>query len=198
MTNEVIQTSMAASVISCSDDLLSEILSHLLAKTLLRFKSVSKQWKFLISDRKLTVNHSQNTYITSPPSVFLKWHYRFQSITVELQTLTLRGIFSPIYDQFIFELNIKYDGAQKGVWCYKLLINGQNSFGIWNIPIKCIEIWDNAYVISIVWYLSINMWPLGLIVVVLVVWKLLSTGNGFMAWISIQLVYTQAQISTRS
>lgn len=65
---------MAASFIGCSNDLLPEILIHLPPKTLLRFKLVSKQWNFLISDRGFAINHSRNAHI-NPISVLLPAYF---------------------------------------------------------------------------------------------------------------------------
>lgn len=53
------ETSPAGNTIGCSLDLLAEILIHLPAKSLIRFKCVSKNWLSLISDPQFAGNHSR-------------------------------------------------------------------------------------------------------------------------------------------
>ncbi|THG20416.1 F-box protein At5g07610-like [Camellia sinensis] len=58
----------AEEVIASNEDLLTEILLRLPAKSLIRFKSVSKNWLHLISDSHFAVNHSRrirNSSMTS-------------------------------------------------------------------------------------------------------------------------------------
>ncbi|GAB4855312.1 hypothetical protein Ancab_023931 [Ancistrocladus abbreviatus] len=59
--------------IADSEDLLTEILSRLPVKHLLRFKSVSKQWLNLISDRRFSLFHSQRH--PNPPSSALFFNH---------------------------------------------------------------------------------------------------------------------------
>ncbi|GAB4855313.1 hypothetical protein Ancab_023932 [Ancistrocladus abbreviatus] len=59
--------------IADSEDLLMEILSRLPVKYLLRFKSVSKQWLNLISDRRFSLFHSQRH--PNPPSSALFFNH---------------------------------------------------------------------------------------------------------------------------
>ncbi|KAK9732958.1 hypothetical protein RND81_04G034200 [Saponaria officinalis] len=64
----------SASVVGSNDDLLTEILSHLQVKPLLRFKSVNKQWHSTISHPSFSLLHSLRHPHPPPSALYLLLH----------------------------------------------------------------------------------------------------------------------------
>ncbi|XP_058202893.1 F-box protein At5g07610-like [Rhododendron vialii] len=68
-----------AEVIANNVDLLTQILLFLPAKSLIRFKSVSKQWLSLVSDSRFAAKHHCRNPRPSISGIFLGWKYTNQS-----------------------------------------------------------------------------------------------------------------------
>ncbi|KAF7152191.1 hypothetical protein RHSIM_Rhsim01G0017700 [Rhododendron simsii] len=69
----------AAEIIANNVDLITQILLFLPAKSLIRFKSVSKQWFALISDTQFAAEHHCRNPRPSISGFFLGWKYAHQS-----------------------------------------------------------------------------------------------------------------------
>ncbi|CAO2833141.1 unnamed protein product [Amaranthus hypochondriacus] len=78
---------LSSEIIGQNDDILSEILLHLPVKSLLQFKTVSKQWNSLISDRGFSILHCRRHCYSPSSGLFFLHHHPF---------------ISPIYDFISF------------------------------------------------------------------------------------------------
>ncbi|XP_058206866.1 F-box protein At5g07610-like [Rhododendron vialii] len=79
--------SRAVELVASNEDLLTEIISFLPAKPLLKFKSVSKHWRSLISDVKFTSNHA----CRNPSSSLISGLYFYHRPWVTFKSVSLHG-----------------------------------------------------------------------------------------------------------
>ncbi|XP_024626772.1 F-box/kelch-repeat protein At3g23880 [Medicago truncatula] len=68
---------MTPSLVFLLDDLIAEVLSFLPVKPLLRFKSVSKSWKILISDPTFVKLHLKRSAVQNPHFTLIMGHEKF-------------------------------------------------------------------------------------------------------------------------
>ncbi|KAF5956695.1 hypothetical protein HYC85_003920 [Camellia sinensis] len=81
--------SFAAELIANNSDLLTEILIRVSAKSLIRFKSVSKQWLSLISDSQFASDHARRNHHSSVSALYFysnRW-----SPDEQLQSVSIAG-----------------------------------------------------------------------------------------------------------
>ncbi|KAL7221865.1 hypothetical protein ACSBR1_023752 [Camellia fascicularis] len=84
--------SFAAELIANNSDLLTEILIRVPAKSLIRFKSVSKQWLSLISDSQFASDHSRRNHHSSSSSISAFYFYSKRwSPEEQLESLSIAG-----------------------------------------------------------------------------------------------------------
>ncbi|KAF7152356.1 hypothetical protein RHSIM_Rhsim01G0016800 [Rhododendron simsii] len=82
--NATSDLSPAAEVIANNLDLLAQILLCLPAKTIIRFKFVSKHWLSLLSDSQFAAKHSIRNPNPSISGLFLYWNYKVDPKSVSL------------------------------------------------------------------------------------------------------------------
>ncbi|GMP36164.1 hypothetical protein CsSME_00008374 [Camellia sinensis var. sinensis] len=84
--------SFAAELIANNSDLLTEILIRVPAKSLIRFKSVSKQWLSLISDSQFASDHSRRNHHSSSSSISAFYFYSKRwSPEEQLESVSIAG-----------------------------------------------------------------------------------------------------------
>ncbi|XP_058202940.1 F-box protein At5g07610-like [Rhododendron vialii] len=80
-----------AEVIANNIDLLTQILLFFPAKSLIRFKSVSKHWLSLISDSQFAATHSRRNPRPSISGLFLSWHFPNCQTEKYTKSVSLQG-----------------------------------------------------------------------------------------------------------
>ncbi|GMP36165.1 hypothetical protein CsSME_00008374 [Camellia sinensis var. sinensis] len=84
--------SFAADLIANNSDLLTEILIRVPAKSLIRFKSVSKQWLALISHSQFASDHSRRNHHSSSSSISAFYFYSKRwSPDEQLESVSIAG-----------------------------------------------------------------------------------------------------------
>lgn len=104
--------SPAAELIANNVDLLTQLLLCFPVKTLIRFKSVSKQWLSLISDSQFATMHSRHNPRPSIASLFLYWNYETESVSLEgdPNRPTLDFLQGPGFDPFLTRITQSCNG----------------------------------------------------------------------------------------
>lgn len=130
------------------DDLIHDILLQLPVKSLLRFKSVCKSWKSIITNHKFTIAHSRLTMHNFSSFLMVRSDKTLFSLSISLNpygnTTDIKGKFVGLPSKLVLEDGFFYPlGSCQGLLCIYAFDNKKTrNIYLWNIATnicRCIK-----------------------------------------------------------